>query len=147
MLWLSTLSVFLPSLTSSSIVWARPHAGHAPNSVASSNIFFMNILPCLDGSSREESRRSWRLTLREHHPEKRPVILVERFRSSNYMLRHSGAPPHIGCCRCAHRIVPISGKPEIGCGEPGTHNHGAWGYGFRARVLRTRPGMTPTKIF
>jgi len=42
------------------------------------------------------------------------------------MLRHSGAPPHIGCCRCAHRIVPISGKPEIGCGEPGIHNPGRW---------------------
>src|SRR5215471_7296089 len=48
--------------------------------------------------------------------------LVERFRSSNHMLRHSGAPPHIVCCRCAHRIVPISGKPEIGCSEPGIHN-------------------------
>jgi len=23
--------------------------------------------------------------------------------------------------------VPISGEPEIGCGEPGTHNHGAGG--------------------
>ena len=37
--------------------------------------------------------------------------------------RRSGAPPHIGCCRCMHRMVPISGKPEIGCGEHGTHNH------------------------
>ena len=53
----------------------------------------------------------------------------------------SGAPPHIGCCRSAHRIVPISGKPEIGCGEPGAHNHDRE-YGVRARVLRTRPGMT-----
>src|SRR5260370_10855757 len=38
--------------------------------------------------------------------------------------RHSGAPPYIGCCRCTHRIVPISGKPEIGCGEPAIPNHG-----------------------
>jgi hypothetical protein len=30
---------------SSSIVWARMQPGHALNSVASSNIFFMNILP------------------------------------------------------------------------------------------------------
>src|SRR5262249_37756293 len=26
----------------------------------------------------------------------------------------SGAPPRIGCCRCAHLEVPISNEPEIG---------------------------------
>ncbi len=43
---------------------------------------------------------------------------------SNHMRRHYRAPPHTGCCRCAHLMVPISGKPEIGCGGPGIHNHG-----------------------
>src|SRR6266446_2043829 len=32
--------------------------------------------------------------------------------------RQQGAPSHIGCCRCAHHTLPISGKPEIGCGAP-----------------------------
>jgi hypothetical protein len=29
-----------------------------------------------------------------------------------------GRHAHIGCCRCAHRIVSISGKPEIEAGHP-----------------------------
>jgi len=33
--------------------------------------------------------------------------------------RHSGAPPHIGYRRCAYPY-PISGKLEIGNGEPGS---------------------------
>jgi len=37
-----------------------------------------------------------------------------------------------------------SGAPRSG--EPGTHDHDAGGYGFRVRVLRTRPGMTPQKL-
>src|SRR5277367_6388056 len=48
MLWLSTLSVFLPSLTSSSIVWARPSVGHMPSTLASNQTFFMSVLPLLD---------------------------------------------------------------------------------------------------
>jgi hypothetical protein len=52
------------------------------------------------------------------------------------MQRHSGAPSHIDCCRCVHRIVPISGKPEIGCGEPMPT---AEGYGFRARGQAPAP--------
>jgi len=38
------------------------------------------------------------------------------------------------------------GKPEIGCGEPGTYNHRRRGYGIRARVLRTRPEYAITKL-
>jgi hypothetical protein len=44
--------------------------------------------------------------------------LVQRFRSSNHILRRSGAP---------------------WSGEPGTHNHRAWGYGFRVRHLAVAP--------
>jgi hypothetical protein len=32
---------------SSSIVWAMPHAGHVPNTAASNNIFFIDILPLI----------------------------------------------------------------------------------------------------
>src|SRR5262249_24030466 len=44
---------------------------------------------------------------------------AERFRNSNHMLRHSGAPPHIGCCRCTHP-TSYPGKPVTGCGEAAT---------------------------
>src|SRR3977135_1243126 len=48
MLWTSTLSVFLPSLLSSSAVWAEPAAGHSATTVASNHIFFTITLPWFD---------------------------------------------------------------------------------------------------
>src|SRR6266705_3875493 len=47
MLWVVTFSVFLPSLTSSSVVWLNPSAGQKPTSIAYSQIFFMIGLPWL----------------------------------------------------------------------------------------------------
>ena len=47
MLWVVTFSVFLPSLTSSAVVWAIPSAAHKPSSVAPNQIFFMIGLPQL----------------------------------------------------------------------------------------------------
>src|SRR5439155_5380063 len=44
MLWVVTFSGFLPSLTSSSVVWANPSPGHKPTKVASNQIFFMRTL-------------------------------------------------------------------------------------------------------
>src|SRR6266567_3153979 len=41
MLWVVTFSVFLPSLTSSSLVWANPSPAQKPSSVAHSQSFFM----------------------------------------------------------------------------------------------------------
>src|SRR6266567_3356051 len=41
MLWVVTFSVFLPSFTSSWVVWANPSAGHEPSNAAHSTIFFM----------------------------------------------------------------------------------------------------------
>src|SRR5262245_34210539 len=41
MLWVVTLSALRPSLTSSSVVWARPITGQRANSVVNSHIFFM----------------------------------------------------------------------------------------------------------
>src|SRR2546426_3964185 len=48
MLWVSTFSGFLPSLTSSSVVWARPENGHEPMKITSSSNLFMLALPLLD---------------------------------------------------------------------------------------------------
>src|SRR5712691_27400 len=45
MLWVVTFSVFLPSLTSSSVVWANPSAAQKPSSVAHRQLFFMIGLP------------------------------------------------------------------------------------------------------
>src|SRR5712692_1213201 len=45
MLWVVTFSVFLPSLTSSAVVWANPSPGHTPNNVISNQILFMIIPP------------------------------------------------------------------------------------------------------
>src|SRR5271169_6702171 len=45
MLWVVTLSVFLPSFTSSSVVCAHPSEGQNASSVAHSQIFFMIGLP------------------------------------------------------------------------------------------------------
>src|SRR5712671_3384487 len=41
MLWVVTFSVFLPSFTSSWVVWANPSAGQEPSNAAHSTIFFM----------------------------------------------------------------------------------------------------------
>src|ERR1700732_4707002 len=41
MLSVVTLSVFLPSLISSSAVWADPVPGHRPRRITSSQLFFM----------------------------------------------------------------------------------------------------------
>src|SRR2546422_3544647 len=46
MLWVVTLSVFLPLLISSSVVWVNPSPGHKPSKVASNQIFFMITLLC-----------------------------------------------------------------------------------------------------
>src|SRR5438128_2341316 len=45
MLWVVTFSVFLPSLTSSSVVWVNPGAAQKQSSVAHSQILFMIGLP------------------------------------------------------------------------------------------------------
>src|SRR5262245_20857797 len=42
MLWVVTFSVFLPSLTSSSVVWARPDRGENASSPTSSHTRFMS---------------------------------------------------------------------------------------------------------
>src|SRR5580700_5846757 len=47
MLWVVTFSVFLPSLTSSSVVCANPSTGQKAIRVANSQIFTMNGLPWL----------------------------------------------------------------------------------------------------
>src|SRR6266481_6619220 len=47
MLWVVTFSAFLPSLTSSSVVWLNPSAGQNPSSSAHSQIRFMIGLPWL----------------------------------------------------------------------------------------------------
>src|SRR5262249_43093061 len=48
MLWVMTLSGFLPSLSSSSVVWAKAGPHHNPATDASSQIFFTVILPWFD---------------------------------------------------------------------------------------------------
>src|ERR1700688_1112339 len=47
MLWVVTLSLFLPSFTSSWLVCANPSAGQEPSNAAHSKIFFMIGLPRL----------------------------------------------------------------------------------------------------
>src|SRR6266853_5736928 len=47
MLCVVTFSAFLPSFTSSSVVWANPSAAQKPTSVAYSQMFFMIGLPWL----------------------------------------------------------------------------------------------------
>src|SRR6266446_3708072 len=47
MLWVVTFSAFLPSLTSSSVVWLNPSAGQNPSSSEHSQIRFMIGLPWL----------------------------------------------------------------------------------------------------
>src|SRR6476659_7505929 len=48
MLWVVTFSVFLPSFTSSSVVWANPSAAQKPSRVPPSQMFFMIDLPLYD---------------------------------------------------------------------------------------------------
>src|ERR1700730_16633249 len=50
MLWVVTFSVFLPSFTSSSVVWANPGAAQNPRSATHSQKFFMIVLPCAQDS-------------------------------------------------------------------------------------------------
>ena len=64
-------------------------------------------------------------------PEKPLVLPVQRFRSSNHIRRHSGAPPKARLRASATRYG----------GEPGTITTDRE-YGFRARGLWPRPGMT-----
>src|SRR5882672_5973831 len=47
MLWVVTLSLFLPSFTSSWVVCAHPSAGQELSNAAHSKIFFMTVLPRL----------------------------------------------------------------------------------------------------
>src|SRR5215471_7074785 len=49
------------------------------------------------------------------------------------------------CCLSPTASEVVPGRREAASPEPITT--ALLGYGFRARVLRTRPGMTPTKIF
>src|SRR6266478_5372559 len=52
MLWVVTFSVFLPSLTSSSVVWVHPGAAQKPRSIAQSQMFFISVDPILHGHER-----------------------------------------------------------------------------------------------
>src|SRR5512135_3857754 len=46
MLWVRTFSVFLPSLTSSSAVWANPSEGQNPRNAANKQTFLIIAIPC-----------------------------------------------------------------------------------------------------
>src|ERR1700730_13186579 len=59
MLWVVTFSVFLPSLTSSSVVWVKPSAAQKPSSVAQSQMFFTIGLLWLKFMTPKTLLRSW----------------------------------------------------------------------------------------
>src|SRR5438093_10764808 len=76
MLWVVTFSVFLPSLTSSSVDWATAAPGGKPSSVASSSMFFTR-------SPLDSSSLIVRLLCRQYrHSALQLVIIVPRTDSS-----------------------------------------------------------------
>jgi hypothetical protein len=55
-------------------------------------------------------------------------LLVERFRNSNHIRRHSGSPSHIRCCRCARRKCRSRVNPRSDAASPEsiTTGRGLW---------------------
>src|ERR1700680_494997 len=105
MLWVVTFSGFLPSLTSSSVVWVEPSPGHKPSKVASNQILFMITL--LGTSSTRIQRCAPLYTAPAEYVENSFASLGSSSETFNSVLVHTELPGTPGAEACLGRRSTI----------------------------------------